>query len=178
MALLRVTPQISPDGDTYLIVLSDNGSTDRIGPLRDGEELMSILDDPEVSQGRAPPNRRTKKLSIKQERRNAEMIGGRTQPGSGSSSRAKGDVRKIGEYRGESKFTFAQSYPLARATLEKILAECRDGEKPILFLDYKNKDTGRTHGSYVVLHETDFERLVNHAPADHQGSTRTKRSRA
>lgn len=175
MAILRVTPELDPSGDVYLIVLSDNGATDRIGPLREGEEMIALLEAPVVSQGASPPNNRTKRLSQKQERRNADLLGGRTQPGSGSGSRAKGDVRKVGEYRGESKFTFAGSYPLTRATLEKISAECGEGERPLLFLDYKNRDTGRTHGSYVVLHETDFERLVNHAPADHQGSSKPKR---
>ena len=168
MLTVRIVPEVDPrNGEVYLNVYRGN-VCERVGPLQDGEEQLAILEEPDPSAGRAPPNARIKRLSKKQERRNAASLGGRTQPGSGSSSRAKGDVRKLGEYRGESKFTFAQSYALERAVLEKIASECGEGEKPILFLDYKNKDTGRTHGSYVVLHETDFEELVHHASSDNR----------
>lgn len=165
MLTVRLVPEISENGDIHLLV-SVAGSTDKVGPLREGEELVAVLEN-ETFPGASPPTARMKRLSLKQERRNAELLGGRTQPGSGSSSRAKGDVRKLGEYRGESKFTFSLSYALERRVLEKITSECGDGEKPILFLDFKNKETGRTHGSYVILHESDFEDMINENSADH-----------
>lgn len=171
MISVRLTPEIDAEGNVF-ITISREGSTDRVGPLREGEELIAVLEELKYKQG--PPDDRVKKLSRRQEARNAELLGGRTQPGSGSSKRAKGDVRKLGEYRGESKFTFAQAYSLDRRTLEKILSECGDGEKPILFLDFKNKETGRTQGSYVVLHETDFEELIKDAPANDQGPARRR----
>lgn len=158
MKTVRIVPETDENGDVFLCVYGDN-TVDRVGPLRAGEEVLAVLE-PEKPKGASPPTRRMKRLSQKQERRNAELLGGRTQPGSGSSSRAKGDVRKFGEWRGESKYTFANQYALTREVLEKITAECRHGEKPLLFLDFKNKETGRTRGSYVVLHETDFEELV------------------
>lgn len=169
MVTVRIVPEITENGDVYLLIERE-GSTDRVGPLREGEEAVAVLEDPKHPAG--PPTERMKKLSRKQEQRNAKLLGGRTQPGSGSSKRAKGDVRLLGQYRGESKFTFARSYSLDRNVLEKILSECTDGEKPILFLDYKNKETGRTFGSYVVLHESDFEELLSHAPSHDQRPSR------
>ena len=165
MKTIRIVPEVDENGEVFLNVYGDN-SVDRVGPLREGEELLAVLE-AEKAKGASPPTRGMKRMSQKQERRNAELLGGRTQPGSGSSNRAKGDVRKFGEYRGESKFTFANQYALTREVLEKITAECQHGERPILFLDFKNKETGRTRGSYVVLHETDFEEMVKKdAPAD------------
>lgn len=160
MHTVRITPEVDADGNIFLVV-TDGVATDRVGPIREGEEMLVVLEPPDLTKGRSPPTRQMKRLSQKQERRNAELLGGRTQPGSGSSSRAKGDVRKLGEWRGESKFTFSKAYSMELATLEKITSECGDGEKPALFLDYKNRETGRTRGSYVVLHENDFEDLVN-----------------
>jgi len=175
MTTVRITPEIDANGDIFLTVLSE-GSTDRVGPLQQEEELVAVLEPPVLSSGASPPTRRMKRLSLKQEARNAKLIGGQTQPGSGSSSRAKGDIRKLGEYRGESKFTFSKAFSLERSVLEKIMSECGVGEKPIVFLDYKNKETGRLYGSYVILHETDFEELVSkHAATDDPGSAQRKR---
>lgn len=158
MKTVRIVPVVGENGDIFLDVYGDN-TVDRVGPLRDGEETLAVLE-AEKPKGAAPPTRAMKRLSQKQERRNAELLGGRTQPGSGSMARAKGDVRKFGEWRGESKYTFAASYALTREVLEKITGECKHGEKPLLFLDFKRRDTGKTHGSYVVMHESDFEELV------------------
>jgi hypothetical protein len=172
MLTIRIVPEIGEAGDIFLNI-TVAGSTDRVGPLREGEECVAVLS--EETAGATPPTARMKRLSQKQERRNAELLGGRTQPGSGSSNRAKGDVRKLGEYRGESKFTFSLSYHLERRVLEKITSECSDGEKPILFLDFKNKESGKSHGSYVILHETDFEELVSAKAVNNQRLTRNPR---
>lgn len=162
MKTVRITP--TAIGEELFVLVEQDGVFDRVGPIRDdGIEHVAVLDPPELSGGRQAPTKAMKKLSLKQERRNAELIGGRTQPGSGSSNRAKGDVRKLGEYRGESKFTFAKSYSLEKATLEKIASECGDGEKPLLFLDFKDKDTSKTKGSFVVMFEADFEEMLNAA---------------
>lgn len=172
MITLKIVPVILEDGTTYLDIYHD-GAVDRVGPVT-GEELTAVLEPPNVGKG-GPPTNRMKRISQKQERRNADLLGGRTQPGSGSGRRAKGDVRKHGEYRGESKFTFAQSYVLHRATLEKIASECRLGEKPIVFLDFKERDTGKSYGSYVILHENDFEELLKHAPSNDSRPAKPKR---
>jgi len=163
---VRIVPEVDESGDIFLHVYGDN-TVDRVGPLREGEELLAILE-AEKPKGGSPPSKAMKRLSQKQERRNAEMLGGRTQPMSGASARAKGDYRVFGKWRGESKFTFAASYSLTLETLHKINAACRHGEKPVLNIDFKNKETGKTRGSYVVLDESDFEELVKNGAADNQ----------
>jgi hypothetical protein len=167
MKTVRIVPVVGENGDIFLDVYGDN-TVDRVGPLRADEEMLAVLE-AEKAKGATPPTKAMKRLSQKQELRNANLLGGRTQPGSGSMARAKGDVRKFGEWRGESKFTFAASYSLTREVLEKINGECKHGEKPLLFLDYKNRQTGKTHGSYVVMHESDFEELVKkNGPSDNR----------
>jgi hypothetical protein len=175
MLTLKITSALI--GDENFIYVEHEGVIERIGPLVDDSEHVVVLEPPVLTGGRSPPTRAMKKLSLAQERRNAELIGGRTQPGSGSSNRAKGDVRKQGEYRGESKFTFAKSYSLEMAIMDKIASECGDGEKPMLFLDFKNKTTQKTMGKFVVMYETDFEELLkkNATPDDRRSSERRPR---
>lgn len=173
MPTFKVTPT-EENGQIFLLV-EHEGVVERVGPLEDGREETVVLEHPDLSKGRQPPSRSMKKLSQKQERRNAELLGGRTQPGSGASNRAKGDVRKLGEYRGESKYTFSKEYGLEKAVLEKIASECGVGEKPILFLDYKDKATHRTLGSFVVLFETDFEEMLNATAHDRRPAQRKPR---
>lgn len=62
-----------------------------------------------------------------QEKRAARDVGGATQAGSGSSSFAKGDFRKIGNIRGECKFTRSDTYILKKEDLEKIQLEALKG---------------------------------------------------
>ncbi len=170
MPTLRVTPTLV-DGAIFLQVEQD-GVIETVGPLESGKEEIVVLEKPDYSKGVSPPSKAMKKISLKQERRNAQMIGGRTQPGSGASNRAKGDVRKLGEWRGESKFTYAKSYSLELAILEKIASECGTGEKPLLFLDYVSKDTSKTKGKFVVMFEGDFEEMMNAAANNRRSSQR------
>lgn len=162
MRSIRITPEVDAAGDIFLDV-KEGEAGDRVGPLQAGMELLAVLDPPDHTKGASPPTKRMKKISQKQERRNAELFGGRVQPGSGSGKRAKGDFRVTGSWRGESKFTFARRYGLELAVLEKIASECGEGEKPVLCLDFKNKTADRMPKRYVVLHETDFEELLNAA---------------
>lgn len=161
MPTIRITPRAVVAG--IMLDVEMEGIHDTVGPVAYDIEMVAVFEHPNLSAGRSPPTKEMKKLSFKQEQRNAALIGGKRQPGSGASNRAKGDTRAIGEYRGESKYTFAKSYSLELATLEKILGECGDGEKPILCLDYRNKTNNKVLGSYVVLHESDFEELRNAA---------------
>jgi hypothetical protein len=65
-------------------------------------------------------NQRRSKL---QERRIAKDVGGRVQVGSGSSWRAKSDVRDLGKLRIEAKFTSKDTYALRLKDLLKIRKE-------------------------------------------------------
>lgn len=173
MPTFKITPDLV-NGALFLHV-EHEGSVETVGPLEGGKEEIVVLETPDYAAGARPPTKAMKKLSQKQERRNAEMLGGRTQPGSGSSNRAKGDVRKLGEWRGESKFTFAKSYSLELDTLAKIASECGTGEKPVLFLDYKDKTTSRTKGKFVIMFEADFEELINATGDDRRSPQRRPR---
>lgn len=65
-------------------------------------------------------NRRKSQL---QERRAAADLGGKPQPGSGSSAFYKGDVRSVGKVLVECKTTSKKSYTLSLSDIEKIKAE-------------------------------------------------------
>jgi hypothetical protein len=66
---------------------------------------------------------RIQKRSKKQELRVAKELGGQVQAGSGSSWRAKGDVRVVGKHRVECKYTGANYYALKTADILKIQEE-------------------------------------------------------
>lgn len=70
---------------------------------------------------------RNKRKSLLQERRAAEDLGGRVQPGSGAPEFWKGDVRKAGDVNVECKTTSKKSYSLSLSDLEKIKAEALMG---------------------------------------------------
>lgn len=148
-------------------VLAGNSTTPAVqGPMcpshwvdLNGEVIQ--VEQVDLSPGRTPPSKRDKKRSLRQERKLAEDIGGRTQPGSGNQSYAKGDVRKKGKFRVEAKFTKSKSYNLTREVLSKISGECTGGEKPILHVDFVHPSTLRSENSYVVIPYEDWMELIN-----------------
>lgn len=73
-----------------------------------------------------------------QEKRIAKDVGGRVQAGSGSSWRAKGDVRKMGDLRIEAKYTEKPTYVLKHADLEKLRLEAIEGglEIPVMQVEF------------------------------------------
>jgi len=113
-----------------------------------------------------PPTRKMRKVSDRQERRIAESIGGRTQPGSGNQSGAKGDVRKRGEHRIEAKGVYSSQYILRRQVLDKIRGECDRKEQPALVLDFTDRPTGRVLDSWTIIPTAQWEELVNAAGKD------------
>lgn len=130
------------------------------GCLRNQEEVTVDLEPPPPPQT-TPPGRRVRKASQRQERRIAEAVGGRTQPGSGNQPGAKGDVRKRGEFRIEAKTSFSNQYILTRSTLDKIRGECDRAEKPALVLDFADKITHRRLDSWTVIPTSHWETLIN-----------------
>jgi hypothetical protein len=78
--------------------------------------------------------------SRRQERRHAAERGGKVQPGSGSSWRAKGDVRLV-ETLDELKYTDAASFRLTVATWNKIeRAAHQSGREPRLIIEFSGHD--------------------------------------
>jgi hypothetical protein len=63
---------------------------------------------------------RTKKISQRQERKMAADLGGTVEAGSGAEKFAGGDVRVVGELRGEAKYTEKDYYTLKLSDLQKI----------------------------------------------------------
>jgi hypothetical protein len=80
---------------------------------------------------------RQNRSSARQERRHAREVGGRVQAGSGSSWRAKGDV-KSAEHMDELKETDGRSFSLTMLVIRKIMrAGEQSGREPRLIVDFK-----------------------------------------
>jgi hypothetical protein len=95
--------------------------------------------------------------SQKQEKQVAEREGARRQPASGSRPGYKGDVRKLGQYRGECKFTRAKSFTLKLETLRELELQANYGELPILDIEFQ---VGPPNWRYVVMPEWAYEMLM------------------
>jgi hypothetical protein len=82
--------------------------------------------------------RRRIKISRKLERGVAEDIGGRVQPGSGNQD-AKDDIRKVGEWRIEHKYTEStKGYRLLVESLSTVIRHANlAGEWPALVINFR-----------------------------------------
>jgi uncharacterized membrane protein len=104
--------------------------------------------------------RKIKKVSLKQEVEVNELLGARTQPGSGNQRGAKGDGRRVGDIRTEQKFTVAESFSLKLEELWKIASEAHHGEMPVFVIDYKEPGTSKLRDRFVVLPFNDVMELL------------------
>jgi hypothetical protein len=153
----------------FLVLVDDHaGEVDKLcySCLFDFGGIRAIVPMEPASPGRAPRKKALKKnrrLSQEQERDVCAELGARTQPGSGNQRGSKGDGRKKGELRVETKFTTANSFPLELSDLEKIAGECGVGEKPVLVIDYQEPGTRRLRDRYGVLHFKDLKELLDGA---------------
>lgn len=78
------------------------------------------------------------RTSRKMERRTANLVGGRCQPGSGNTRHAKGDVRSSSLLI-ERKDTAASSYTVRVADLRRILAQAAlDGRDPVFVVGFNS----------------------------------------
>jgi hypothetical protein len=111
----------------------------------------------DLNPGRRPPTKKDKRRSQELERKTAQRIKGKTQPGSGNQDHAKGDVRKKGVLRLEHKFTRAKQYTLKREELDKINGECSYGEKPVFQIDFLNPSSDRVEDSWVAIPYEDWK---------------------
>ena len=100
------------------------------------------------------------KRSRKMEADLAKRMGGKAQPASGSSRLAgfKGDVRKMGSWRVEHKFTDAtKSYHLQLPDLAKIIGQAMDAnEYPAMVIEFT-----RAKESFAVIPLTLFLEMVD-----------------
>jgi hypothetical protein len=104
--------------------------------------------------------RKIKKVSLKQEVEVNELLGARTQPGSGNQRGAKGDGRRVGDIRTEQKFTVAESFSLKLDELWKIAGEATRGEMPVFVIDYRFPGTSKLRDRFVVLPFNDVVELL------------------
>lgn len=95
--------------------------------------------------------------SRKQEKRVAKREGARRQPGSGAVDGFEGDIRAVGRYRGECKFTRAASYSLKLADLKKLETQARGCELPAFDIEFQSESPPKR---YVVVPEWVFDMLM------------------
>lgn len=104
------------------------------------------------------PGNDARKRSNDQEKRTARRHEAKIQPGSGSLSGAKADVRKEGERRIECKHTTKASISLKQDWLRKICGEASAGEIPLLEIEFQGT---HPYERYVVVRAEDFEALLD-----------------
>lgn len=103
----------------------------------------------------------------------AERMGGRAQPASGSSRLTgfKGDVRKMGAWRVEHKFTDAtKGWTLKLSDLAKIISLAMDADEyPALVIEFT-----KAHESFAIIPLTLFLEIVDENDK-HPASARRRR---
>jgi hypothetical protein len=155
------------------------GAEDEVGPVTTDFEAVAVLDPPPVV-GKMTNAKKLRRKSQKIEDGIAQGIGGRRNKGSGSLSYLKGDVRKRGHLRVESKFTQRKSYSVTLDELHKIDSECSHGETPAFDITFVEPVSLREIESWVLIPRTEWQRLleVDSAATENQGSgRRPERSR-
>jgi hypothetical protein len=111
--------------------------------------------------------KRTRAVSRQQEQEVMEGLSdGRVQPGSGSVAGYKSDGRVFDKLRVEAKFTTGEVFKLELFELMKVAGECEGRERPVFVIDFKEKGTTRLKGRFVVLHDSDFQRMAHVAGID------------
>lgn len=166
---VRIRTRIDEQGHLFLIV-GYMGVEDEVGPVTNGEfEAVAILE-PAPVVGRSCDAKKLRRKSMKIEDKLAEAIGGRRHKGSGALSYLKGDVRKRGKIRAESKFTQNKSYSVRLDDLWKIQSECSPGEVPAFDITFVEPMSLREVDSWVLIPRSEWQRLleVDGAAADNQ----------
>lgn len=110
--------------------------------------------------------KRIKRVSVAQERRSAESMGGRRQSGSGAKNHARGDGRVPGKFRFENKFTTAASFSMKLKDLRKLRSECAGLEQPVFEVEFREKPTMRVLDRWVLIDRKYWEQLEREANQD------------
>lgn len=160
---LRVLP-VQTDRGVFLRFEQDGVELQPVGPIADGVSFdvpVESAPPEEEPAKRKNTSRDIKRRSLRQERRAAAGVGGKTQPGSGAIPGRKGDFIIKGKVRGECKFTYASQYSLSLDTMYKIASEAEGGEVPVVEVQFLDKKSGKPVEELVVLYRSDWEKLVN-----------------
>lgn len=90
------------------------------------------------------------RASRAQEKRTAQTMGGRVQPGSGNGYMHKGDVRTAGHLI-ECKTTTKASYSMTRKVLDKIAREALlDGREFVLLVEIQGEEYAVISRDYFI----------------------------
>ena len=102
----------------------------------------------------AKTSRRQKRISRVQEAKTAADLGGRTMANSGATRMGGGgDVRVIGKYRVECKYTEKATYNLKLVELEKLRKQANKvAEQPVFQFAYRTSPTVPTYAAYAVTY--------------------------
>jgi len=93
--------------------------------------------------GERQDKQRQNRRSARQERRIAREVGGRVQPGSGSSPRARGDV-KAAEELIEMKYTDKDSFVVKKSVwLEHVRRARVNGRDPVMIVEFDDNTSIR-----------------------------------
>lgn len=160
---LRVLP-VQTDRGVFLRFEQDGVELPPVGPIADGVSFdVSVEGTPleEEPTKKKNTSRDIKRRSLRQEKRAAAGVGGKTQPGSGAIPGKKGDFIIKGEVRGECKFTYASQYSLSLDTMYKIASEAEGGEVPVVEVQFLDKKSGKPVEELLVMYRSDWEKLVN-----------------
>ena len=178
---------VQTDRGVMLRITYDGKELDPVGPLNDEYGMFIPL---EAGEHELPPAmfddvkkkstaNRQRKRSIRQENLLAKDVGGRRQYASGALPGFKGDFFVEGKIRGEAKYTAASSYRLELSTMQKVGAETKPGEMPVVVVEFTDKASGTTLEKLAVVYYSDWKRMVNgDADGDDQGLPRRKRAPA
>lgn len=157
MHLHRIELHIEEEEDGYYLTIFYKDLYHRLGPVDSlTKKVFAFLLQEEKKKTKAPPSRTLRRRSQRQERKLAEDVGARVQPGSGSLPTHKGDVRKRGEFRVESKYTSKKSYSVTREVLQKIRGECTGVERPALDVLFTDPLTGQESDRWVMIPYEDW----------------------
>lgn len=146
--LVNILPEEREDG-LWLTVFCGTSSSDTVGPVVPGTYMSVQLEEPVVVHTKGV-HASLRRMAKRAEHQVAADIGGRVQPGSGSSVLAKGDIRKKGVTRVENKITTTGGYRITLGLLQKIRSECGPKEVPSFCIGFADKQ-GREQDKWVLI---------------------------
>lgn len=173
---------VQTDRGVMLHITYDGKELDPVGPLNDEYGMLVPIEEErpvEEEPKKKSTASRQRKRSIRQENLLAKDVGGRRQYASGALPGLKGDFFVEGKIRGEAKYTAASSYRLELSTMQKVGAEAKQGEMPVVVVEFTDKASGTTLEKLAVVYYSDWKRMVNgDADGDDQGLPKRKRAPA
>jgi hypothetical protein len=163
VSTLGVGVEHRSDG-SYIQVQVADGSIAIVGPvdLTKPQYLTGVLIKPMLASSQNAKKQRRR--SIAQEDEIAERQGGQRVRGSGARAGHKGDVRKVGIFRLEAKYTKKKSYRISHDDLRKIRSEATNLEVPLLEVHFLDPATDRTYDRWVLIDARYFQHMEYKPP--------------